>query len=78
MPISINTLNEEHGSNGTNGTNGTNGLAAQPSINGQNGSTTPDHQIKSSVVETEFLVVGAGPAGAALACFLTSYGMLCY
>lgn len=25
-------------------------------------------------VETEFLIVGAGPSGAALACFLTSYG----
>ena len=24
--------------------------------------------------ETEFLIVGAGPAGASLACFLTSYG----
>lgn len=27
-------------------------------------------------VETEFLIVGAGPAGASLACFLTSYGKL--
>ena len=26
------------------------------------------------IVETEFLIAGAGPAGAALACFLTSYG----
>lgn len=26
------------------------------------------------MVETEFLVVGAGPAGAALACFLGQYG----
>lgn len=25
-------------------------------------------------VETDFLIVGAGPAGASLACFLTSYG----
>lgn len=25
-------------------------------------------------VETEFLIVGAGPAGASLACFLASYG----
>lgn len=27
-------------------------------------------------VETEFLIVGAGPAGASLACFLASYGKL--
>lgn len=25
-------------------------------------------------VETEFLIVGCGPAGASLACFLASYG----
>jgi NADH dehydrogenase FAD-containing subunit len=25
-------------------------------------------------IETEFLIIGAGPAGAALACFLASYG----
>jgi hypothetical protein len=28
----------------------------------------------SGPVETEFLIAGAGPAGASLACFLTSYG----
>lgn len=27
-----------------------------------------------AALETEFLVVGAGPAGAGLACFLTSHG----
>ncbi|KAL5043459.1 hypothetical protein BDW71DRAFT_210295 [Aspergillus fruticulosus] len=27
------------------------------------------------IVETEFLIAGAGPAGAALACFLSSYGL---
>lgn len=27
-------------------------------------------------VETEFLIAGAGPAGASLACFLTSYGTI--
>ena len=26
-------------------------------------------------VETEFLIVGAGPAGGAMACFLASYGL---
>ena len=25
-------------------------------------------------IETQFLIVGAGPAGASLACFLTMYG----
>ena len=29
-----------------------------------------------SVVETELLIVGAGPAGAALACFLSYHGKL--
>jgi hypothetical protein len=29
-------------------------------------------------VDTEFLIVGAGPAGAALACFLGSHGMHLY
>lgn len=29
---------------------------------------------QDAAAETEFLVVGAGPAGAGLACFLTSYG----
>ncbi|KAL3459474.1 FAD binding domain-containing protein [Aspergillus heterothallicus] len=28
-----------------------------------------------AMVETEFLIVGAGPAGASLACFLSSYGL---
>ncbi|KAL4812579.1 FAD binding domain-containing protein [Aspergillus spinulosporus] len=27
------------------------------------------------IIETEFLIAGAGPAGASLACFLTSYGL---
>ncbi|KAH8901193.1 hypothetical protein GQ53DRAFT_789927 [Thozetella sp. PMI_491] len=29
----------------------------------------------SDILETEFLVIGCGPAGASLACFLTSYGL---
>lgn len=32
------------------------------------------HEAKDDVIDTEFLIVGAGPAGAALACFLGSYG----
>ncbi|KAK4183943.1 hypothetical protein QBC35DRAFT_466892 [Podospora australis] len=27
------------------------------------------------IIETEFLIVGAGPAGSSLACFLASYGL---
>ncbi|RLL94977.1 hypothetical protein CFD26_104334 [Aspergillus turcosus] len=49
-------------SNAMNGTFGTSARAYS------NESRTPD-------VETEFLIVGAGPAGASLACFLTSYGL---
>lgn len=39
--------------------------------------TQPDNsdQVEDHVVDTEFLIVGAGPAGAALACFLVSYGV---
>jgi flavin-dependent dehydrogenase len=28
------------------------------------------------MIETNFLIIGAGPAGASLACFLASYGEL--
>ncbi|KAF5006061.1 hypothetical protein FDECE_7543 [Fusarium decemcellulare] len=31
--------------------------------------------LDTDLVETEFLIVGAGPAGASLACFLSSYGL---
>ncbi|TPX13400.1 uncharacterized protein E0L32_006130 [Thyridium curvatum] len=34
-----------------------------------------DGKTASGPLETEFLVVGAGPAGASLACFLASYGL---
>ena len=30
--------------------------------------------MKQTVVQTELLIVGAGPAGGALACFLASHG----
>ncbi|KAL4748419.1 hypothetical protein BDW72DRAFT_195796 [Aspergillus terricola var. indicus] len=39
-----------------------------------NANTMPDASV-DEIVETEFLIAGAGPAGAALACFLTSYGL---
>lgn len=29
----------------------------------------------SGILETEFLIIGAGPSGASLACFLASYGI---
>lgn len=32
----------------------------------------PEHD---EIVETPFLIVGAGPAGASLACFLAEYGL---
>ena len=32
-------------------------------------------RLSDHAVDTEFLIVGAGPAGAALACFLGSHGM---
>ncbi|CAK7227591.1 hypothetical protein SCUCBS95973_006593 [Sporothrix curviconia] len=35
----------------------------------------PPSAVSSDVLETEFLVVGAGPAGASLACFLAEYGL---
>ncbi|PNY24210.1 2,4-dichlorophenol 6-monooxygenase [Tolypocladium capitatum] len=31
-------------------------------------------EAQGSLVDTEFLIVGAGPAGASLACFLASHG----
>ena len=65
--------------------NGTNGHV--PSGNGANTSTTtPTGQVNAEIngaltndsdvghLETDFLVVGCGPAGASLACFLGSHG----
>lgn len=37
-------------------------------------STNPAPTAAAEPVETEFLIVGTGPAGAALACFLGSHG----
>lgn len=31
-------------------------------------------EVRDGIVNTDFLIIGAGPAGAALACFLGSYG----
>ncbi|KAJ6124657.1 Monooxygenase FAD-binding [Penicillium samsonianum] len=36
---------------------------------------THSDQVKDHAIDTEFLIVGAGPAGAALACFLGSHGL---
>ncbi|KAL1858565.1 hypothetical protein Plec18170_002765 [Paecilomyces lecythidis] len=32
-------------------------------------------EVRDGIVNTDFLIIGAGPAGAALACFLGSYGL---
>ncbi|KAH8804414.1 FAD binding domain-containing protein [Xylogone sp. PMI_703] len=70
MATSVSILNVEHGGSGSNYT------TPQQSRNGESGSTNSKTIIPGEV-ETEFLVVGAGPAGAALACFLASYGIQC-
>lgn len=61
--------------NDNGGTGGT-GAEDAPAIGGI--ATTAQHngsvQDSDHVVDTEFLIVGAGPAGAALACFLGSHG----
>jgi flavin-dependent dehydrogenase len=31
--------------------------------------------MEDEIIETDLLIVGAGPAGASLACFLASYGI---
>ncbi|KAL4810603.1 FAD binding domain-containing protein [Aspergillus unguis] len=46
--------------------------------NETNGTAASSREYSSSAhhdIETEFLIAGAGPAGASLACFLTSYGL---
>ncbi|KAK2767558.1 hypothetical protein FQN54_003716 [Arachnomyces sp. PD_36] len=50
----------------------TNGFHDTPS--NEPNSTERPKETEDGGIETEFLVVGAGPAGAALACFLSSYG----
>lgn len=59
----------------------TDNVSALPLTNGfhdtpSNGSNSTDHpnETQDGTIDTEFLIVGAGPAGAALACFLGSYG----
>lgn len=52
--------------------------ASEGQVPGWHGDAQPNGsaecQCSSSVYETDLLVVGAGPAGASLACFLTSHG----
>ncbi|QKX58385.1 uncharacterized protein TRUGW13939_05507 [Talaromyces rugulosus] len=60
-----------------------NGLVARsssgPGNSLQNGASLSSFssadQARNGLVDTEFLIVGAGPAGASLACFLGSYGL---
>lgn len=40
------------------------------SISEDNGATPPVQTLENKTIETDFLIVGAGPAGASLACFL--------
>lgn len=55
------------------------GATSGDRTNGIGSSAQPNNsaQVEDHAVDTEFLIVGAGPAGAALACFLGSYGMFC-
>ncbi|KAH6868866.1 2,4-dichlorophenol 6-monooxygenase [Thelonectria olida] len=48
-----------------------------PSTNGPPVTAQQHHpgEAQDNAIDTEFLIVGAGPAGAALACFLASYGL---
>lgn len=63
--------------NATNGANGTKipiaGVCQARTIQAYHSDLS---QQMPGEVETEFLIVGAGPAGASLACFLASYGKL--
>jgi ribulose 1,5-bisphosphate synthetase/thiazole synthase len=47
--------------------NESNGLNGHTTSGVSNASSSPD-------IETDLLIVGTGPAGASLACFLASYG----
>ncbi|POR38183.1 Uncharacterized protein TPAR_01612 [Tolypocladium paradoxum] len=70
-----NGLSNTHVTNSTSGTNeinGTHDIRNFPSSN--NPSLTVDGE-SGSAVDTDFLIVGCGPAGASLACFLSSYGL---
>jgi len=40
-----------------------------------NGHSTPSEPSQIPLIETPYLIVGAGPAGASLACFLASHGL---
>ncbi|KAJ5970240.1 uncharacterized protein N7479_000158 [Penicillium vulpinum] len=52
-----------------------NGTGGDTAIGGMSSSAQASHSVQiQDAVDTEFLIVGAGPAGAALACFLGSHG----
>lgn len=53
--------------NGPNAPNGLNGHTVFPASGVSNAPSPPD-------VSTDLLIVGTGPAGASLACFLASHG----
>ena len=64
----------------TNGVNGTHGNGVHDVQEQRRNIQTQSHGSSTETengvvdVETEFLVVGCGPAGASLSCFLGSYG----
>ncbi|KND93033.1 2,4-dichlorophenol 6-monooxygenase [Tolypocladium ophioglossoides CBS 100239] len=53
------------------------GDSAWSSTNGSSSAAQQNQsqEAQESVTDTHFLIIGAGPAGAALACFLASYGL---
>lgn len=63
--------------NGGTGVTRSDGAEDAPAIGGIATTALHNCSIQGSdhAVDTEFLIVGAGPAGAALACFLGSHGM---
>lgn len=49
-------------------------MTAEMSNGKTNGASIPKENPTAAIVETDLLIIGAGPAGAGLACFLTQHG----
>ncbi len=69
MPDGIAKSDAAHSVDRSSQTDGSNGLHTTAS------STTAADQKSNCGPDTNFLIVGCGPAGASLACFLSSYGV---
>ncbi|KAH6721692.1 FAD binding domain-containing protein [Leptodontidium sp. MPI-SDFR-AT-0119] len=50
-------------------------MTAEMSNGKTNGASIPKENPTAAIVETDLLIIGAGPAGAGLACFLTQHGL---